>query len=68
MLIFFILNYSFILLGFHKAYIFLRPVYEKNDRISRLNNMMCGLLQQSVYVKDSEEFYHQLLKGAIECI
>ena len=46
----------------------MRPVYEKNDRVTRLNRVMYDLLQQSVYIKYSEEFYHQLLKGAIECI
>jgi diguanylate cyclase (GGDEF)-like protein len=30
--------------------------------------MICGLLQQSVYVKNSEEFYNHLLESAIECI
>lgn len=64
----FVFNLILLLTASYRIFKFLRPVYEKNDRVTRLNRVMYGLLQQSVYIKNSEEFYHQLLKGAIECI
>ncbi len=44
------------------------PTFQKTNRVSRLNNIIYDLLQQSVYIKSQQDFFHRILESALMCI
>lgn len=65
--VYFVTTFLIIVL-FGIGFIIFFPTYQKTNRISRLNNIIYELLQQSVYIKEHEKFYQTILDSALQCI